>query len=371
MNNQQDIEPSPVLFYIKNANGGFDYNGKVMYQYLGGLLTYQCTYNASDEVDKEMYFFYDSYDRLTAIRYISSIGDYYYYVTTNKQGDVLGLYSANGNLKVSYEYDAWGNCTVKDAAGNAITSAIHIGNVNPIRYRSYYYDSDTELYYLQSRYYDAGIGRFINADGTLNGNGDIIGFNMFAYCSNNPVMFSDPTGHWREWLTKAKNWFSDKISEMKIKINRFFNKTHPYETITEAAIASGTNLNENTQRTNLEYGQGITYNPDTNSYGLTTLVTGGHSSVDFSSILVDTSVVALVHSHPNCNGHIGNEFSDTIDNDGIISGDWVVATNNEKDIYLAAPDGNLYLMEWDAGEFNQTLVSSGLPIDDSPVQCVF
>ncbi len=182
--------------YIKNANGGFDYNGKVMYQYLGGLLTYQCTYNASDEVDKEMYFFYDSYSRLTAIRYISNIGDYYYYVTTNKQGDVLGLYSANGNLKVSYEYDAWGNCTVKDASGNAITSSIHIGNVNPIRYRSYYYDTDTGLYYLQSRYYDAAIGRFINADGYVGtSTTKALSYNMFAYCLNNPVMFSDPTGY--------------------------------------------------------------------------------------------------------------------------------------------------------------------------------
>jgi|GEM_PF-159847 len=355
--------------YIKNANGGFDYNGKVMYQYLGGLLTYQCTYNASDGVDKEMYFFYDSYSRLTAIRYISSIGDYYYYVTTNKQGDVLGLYSANGNLKVSYEYDAWGNCTVKDASGNPITSSVHIGNVNPIRYRSYYYDTDTGMYYLQSRYYDANIGRFINVDGTLNGNGDIIGFNMYAFCSNNPIMFSDPSGCGK--LQDFKNWVSGKISEIRIKINRFFIKTHPYETITEAAIASGINLNERTQVTNLEYGQGITYNPDTNSYGLTTTVTGEHASVDMSLILSDPSVVAIVHSHPNCNGHIGNEFSDTIDNGGIISGDWAVAKSNQKDSYLAAPDGNLYLMVWDAEEYNQSLVSSDLPIDDTPVQCVF
>ncbi len=241
MENFPIIEPSPDLLrntyyydseglrsrkniYIKNANGGYTYNGKVMYQYLGGLLTYQCTYNAADEVDTELYFFYDSYSRLTAIRYISSIGDYYYYVTTNKQGDVLGLYSANGNLKVSYEYDAWGNCTVKDSAGNAITSSIHIGNVNPIRYRSYYYDSDTGLYYLQSRYYDATIGRFINADGEISGiGGNVLGNNTFAYCMNNPVNYSDPTGHWPKILKEigsrivhtAKMFIKTCISPLK------------------------------------------------------------------------------------------------------------------------------------------------------------
>ena len=168
----------------KTVNGS-----KTTYFYVGDQLMYECRGDG-----KELYFYYDSYGNLSAIRYISSIGDYYYFVTTNKQGDVLGLYSENGNLKVSYEYDAWGNCTVKDAAGNAITSTVHIGNVNPIRYRGYYYDNDLGLYYLQSRYYDATIGRFINADGYVTTGQGILGFNMYAYCMNNPVMFSDLTG---------------------------------------------------------------------------------------------------------------------------------------------------------------------------------
>ena len=178
--------------YVSNGNGGYTYNGKIVYQYLGGLLTYQCTYNAADELDTEMYFFYDSYNKLIAIRYIKGTTDHYYYVTTNMHGDVLGIYSASGALLASYDYDAWGNCTVKDASSNPITSSVHIGNVNPIRYRSYYYDTDTGLYYLQSRYYDATIGRFINADEQLND--DIIGNNPFAYCSNNPVSRKDDTG---------------------------------------------------------------------------------------------------------------------------------------------------------------------------------
>ncbi len=175
--------------YIKNSNGGYDYNGKVMYKYLGGLLTYQCTYNSADEVDNEMYFFYDSYSKLTAIRYIKGSINHYYYVTTNKQGDVLGIYSASGALLASYDYDAWGNCTV-----NTVNPNYTIGNDNPIRYRSYYFDTDTGLYYLQSRYYDATIGRFINADGYVTTGQGVLSYNMFAYCMNNPIAFSDPSG---------------------------------------------------------------------------------------------------------------------------------------------------------------------------------
>jgi RHS repeat-associated protein len=69
-----------------------------------------------------------------------------------------------------------------------------VGTINPIRYRSYYYDTETGFYYLQSRYYDPAIRRFINADGYINANGDILGFNMYAYCSNNPVMYVDYSG---------------------------------------------------------------------------------------------------------------------------------------------------------------------------------
>ena len=67
--------------------------------------------------------------------------------------------------------------------------------VNPFRYRGYYYDTETGFYYLQSRYYNPEWGRFLNVDGSVNANGDLIGFNMYAYCSNNPVMYFDPCGN--------------------------------------------------------------------------------------------------------------------------------------------------------------------------------
>lgn len=65
---------------------------------------------------------------------------------------------------VNYAYDAWGNHKVLDASGNAITATAHIGHRNPFRHRGYFYDRETGLYYLKSRYYDPQTGRFINMD---------------------------------------------------------------------------------------------------------------------------------------------------------------------------------------------------------------
>ncbi len=97
---------------------------------------------------------------------------------------------SNGNVVVQYEYDAWGNHTVSGS-----NSAL--GNINPFRYRSYYFDTETKLYFLQTRYYDPEIGRFINIDGIENIDPENInGLNLYAYCNNNPVMNIDPEGTW-------------------------------------------------------------------------------------------------------------------------------------------------------------------------------
>ncbi len=169
---------------------------KTTYYYVGDKLYYQHTANADGSTNYELYFYYDSYNNLSAIRYINSSGDYYYYVTTNAQGDVLGLYDGDGVLHVSHEYDTWGNLiAARDANGNEITNPNSIAHRNPIRYRGYYYDTDLGLYYLQSRYYDATIGRFLNADGYITTDiSDPLSYNMFAYCKNNPLIYADYSG---------------------------------------------------------------------------------------------------------------------------------------------------------------------------------
>ena len=123
-------------------------------------------------------------------------GTQYWYVK-NLQGDVVEIRDNNGVLKAKYEYDAWGNCTIVENVGG-------IAEVNPIRYRSYYFDSTVGLYYLQSRWYDPQTGRFVNADdiSILDESQHMInGLNLYSYCGNNAVMNVDPSGQaWWKWL---------------------------------------------------------------------------------------------------------------------------------------------------------------------------
>ena len=113
-------------------------------------------------------------------------GTQYYYVR-NLQGDVVKILNTSGSVVASYTYDAWGKVT---SSGNVV------GQYNPIRYRGYYYDTDTGFYYLQSRYYDPAIKRFISADDAslLGANGDFISLNLYVYCLNNPINRLDPNG---------------------------------------------------------------------------------------------------------------------------------------------------------------------------------
>ena len=118
-----------------------------------------------------------------------------YYYQKDVSGNVIALLDEKGIHVVHYVYDAWGNHEVVDLNGEVIEDKSHIGHVNPIRYRSYYYDSDFGFYYLKTRYYDPKVGRFINMDDTAFLAPDVInGLNLYAYCGNNPVMNVDPNG---------------------------------------------------------------------------------------------------------------------------------------------------------------------------------
>ncbi len=141
-------------------------------------------------------FFYDQQGNRVAMA--DSSNKFYYYIY-NLQGDVIALADAStGKLAATYTYDAWGKCTVTNATG------FTIGTDNPFRYRGYYYDTETKLYYLQTRYYDPGVGRFINADAfTSTDISGALSANMFAYCENNPVMRHDPNGEWAQILVGA------------------------------------------------------------------------------------------------------------------------------------------------------------------------
>ena len=108
------------------------------------------------------------------------------------------MYNDVGVKLVSYVYDAFGNATITYHNGGASTTVVN----NPFRYRGYYYDTDLGMYYLQTRYYDPVIGRFISPDSYASTGTGLLGCNMYAYCENNPVMYVDPTGE-SPWLIIA------------------------------------------------------------------------------------------------------------------------------------------------------------------------
>lgn len=113
----------------------------------------------------------------------------------NLQGDIVAVYSSAGSLLVEYTYDAWGNCQESYTSANSTSAA----RKNPFRYRGYYYDVDLQMYYLQSRYYDPVIGRFISPDKFATTGQSVLGANMFAYCMNDPVNRIDIEGAVSLW----------------------------------------------------------------------------------------------------------------------------------------------------------------------------
>ena len=143
---------------------------------LSGLVTRQT--GGGKTID----FVYDENNQPLAMKYNNTL---YYYVL-NAQGDVVRIVNSSRNTVASYTYDPW---------GKIISSSGTLADINPLRYRGYYYDSETGFYYLQSRYYDPEIGRFINADSYASTDATgLLSTNMFAYCENDPVNKSDPTG---------------------------------------------------------------------------------------------------------------------------------------------------------------------------------
>ncbi len=137
-------------------------------------------------------FFY--YDNSGEVMSVSCNGTMYYYIK-DLQGDITEIVDKDGNSVAEYAYDAWGNMLNED------NGTLTVGKLNPFRYRSYVYDEETGLYYLQSRYYDPLTGRFLNADVYADTqSGTPLSTNMFAYCENNAINKSDDEGKDAWWI---------------------------------------------------------------------------------------------------------------------------------------------------------------------------
>ena len=165
------------------------------YTYHGSMLTHmEVEYYDFDEVKHtdKLHFFYDMQTCPAKVRFNGTIYTYLY----NLQGDIVGILDSTGNLVVEYKYDAWGK--LLSTTGSLADT---LGVRNPFRYRAYVYDEESELYYLCSRFYNAAIERFMNADVVLTGVGcALFGNNIYTYCFNIPIKALDSTGRALEIL---------------------------------------------------------------------------------------------------------------------------------------------------------------------------
>ena len=166
------------------------YSQEFCYDQAGRLICERKTkeyYQTPSDSDKIVYL-YDA-DSIIGMVYTENRKTDTYYFQRNVFGDVVGIYDVNGTKVGGYAYDAWGNCTITQSTKSVVTR-------NPIRYRGYYYDQDTKLYYLNTRYYSPEWRRFISPDDTAYLDSETPnGLNLYAYCGNNPVMNVDPSGY--------------------------------------------------------------------------------------------------------------------------------------------------------------------------------
>ncbi len=218
------------LTYYNGASYTFTWSGRRMTSATKGGLTYTFTYNdeglrtsktvngvttyyyyegtllvAEQSELKTIVYLYDSIGAPIGFRYrtpsyAEDVWDDYYY-EKNMQGDIVRVYNSDGVSLVSYVYTAWGEITSTTYHNSGANTTV---TNNPFRYRGYYYDRDLGLYCTSTRYYDSNIGRWISPDSVMSGvGGDISGYNLYAYCFNNPVMYSDHTGCWPSWVEKV------------------------------------------------------------------------------------------------------------------------------------------------------------------------
>lgn len=193
-----NIDGSDTVDYTYNADG-IRTQKRIYDSLMCGYITHNYTLDGtkilSETVkyssiagDYTLYYVYDANGSITGLHYNGTP----YYFQKNIQGDVLRICNAGGAVVVEYTYDAWGN--ILSVTGSMAST---LGKYNPFRYCGYYYDSETDLYYLNSRYYDAEVGRFISADERVSEvGGEISGYNLFAYCFNDPVNYEDEFGSW-------------------------------------------------------------------------------------------------------------------------------------------------------------------------------
>ena len=180
-----------------NSDGGY-----TQYYIVDGLTVAEQRFTSTGAEKYTLRYLYDESNSPVGfgIQYPGGTTWTNYYFAKNLQGDVIALYlwngTSTGTLVATYEYDPWGKpIGIYNASGATVSqTAANVAAYNPFRYRGYRYDADTGFYYLQSRYYDPAICRFINADRYTDTGEKLVGYNMFVYCNNNSIVYTDFSG---------------------------------------------------------------------------------------------------------------------------------------------------------------------------------
>ena len=216
---EYDAIGNPTTYRGKSVSWS---NGRQMTNYDGTAFTYDglgrrlskgnitYTYDSNNRIIKQSNGIEFIYDNSGVAGIVYNSGTYLY--RKDGQGNICALIDNTGNVVVEYKYDAWGNHVIvlSDSSNENLAKA------NPFRYRGYYYDEETGLYYLKSRYYDSETGRFITIDDISYLDPETInGLNLYVYCGNNPVMNVDPNGYewWKFW-----EWDWAKIGMIALSI---------------------------------------------------------------------------------------------------------------------------------------------------------
>ena len=201
----------------------------------------------ADQVEHLLVYLYDASGSPIGMEYRNSTyaeGVFEpFFFETNLQGDIIAVYNKLGTKVISYTYDAWGNCsTISTGAAGS-----DLAGLNPFRYRGYYYDTETGLYYVSSRYYDPEIGRWINEDSQLNTSLGILGLNQFSYCLNNPVNMVDyggnKPGDLFDTMDEAARDFAEYINAKSIEENCEYASYIYIKTVTETRTTTYINPN--------------------------------------------------------------------------------------------------------------------------------
>jgi len=202
-----------------------------------------------------LYYIRDTIDGLIGFKYNDDI----YYYKVNEQGDILGIMDSDYNIVANYEYDSFGNILyITDENGSDVSNDLtHIANINPFRYRGYYYDSETKLYYLNSRYYNPEWGRFLNLDDRVGTNGDLISYNLYAYCGNNFVMGIDLSG--KGFLKKLSKAITKTVTTVKKAIKRITKIINSAISVIKSVSSKVVRINMNTSVNKVEGMTGSKY----------------------------------------------------------------------------------------------------------------